>query len=144
MSHDRAFLDNVVTQTVAAEGGGTWREYVGGYSDWLTQSATRALEPPPTVRAPVPPVAKSFPARERGSKLSWKEQRELESLPDRIADLEGEQKDIALRLEDPDLYRRDPQGAQTAAARLVAIDDELIALLERWENLEGRGGVEGA
>jgi ATP-binding cassette subfamily F protein uup len=144
VSHDRAFLDNVVTQTVAAEGGGTWREYVGGYSDWLTQSATRALEPPPTVRAPVPPVAKSFPARERGSKLSWKEQRELESLPDRIADLEGEQKDIALRLEDPDLYRRDPQGAQTAAARLVAIDDELIALLERWENLEGRGGVEGA
>jgi ATP-binding cassette subfamily F protein uup len=143
VSHDRVFLDNVVTQTIVAEGEGRWREFVGGYSDWVSQSAARPAESPAPRREP-PAAAKPAPARERGNKLSWKEQRELESLPERIASLEAEQKSAAGRLEDPEIYRRDPAAAQAAAARLAAIDDELLQLLERWENLESRGGVEGS
>ncbi|HMV20519.1 MAG: ATP-binding cassette domain-containing protein [Azonexus sp.] len=143
VSHDRVFLDNVVTQTIVAEGEGRWREFVGGYSDWVSQSAARPAESPAPRREP-PATAKPAPARERGNKLSWKEQRELESLPERIASLEAEQKSAAGRLEDPEIYRRDPAAAQAAAARLAAIDDELLQLLERWENLESRGGVEGS
>ncbi len=143
VSHDRAFLDNVVTQTIAAEGDGCWREYVGGYTDWALQSATRSTASPSRKAAPVLPRPAEVP-KERRQKLSWKEQRELEGLPERIASLEAEQKTLAARLEDPGLYQRDAKAAQEAAARLATIDDELMALLERWENLESREGVEGA
>lgn len=75
-----------------------------------------------------------------GDKLSWKEQRELESLPGNIAALEGEQADLTKRLEDPSIYQTDPQAAKQAAERLAAIDDELMVMLERWEALESRIG----
>ena len=140
VSHDRTFLDNVVTQTIAAEGDGIWREYAGGYSDWASYTAGLARE---SVRERIEdkPAAKAAePARAKIDKLSWKEQRELESLPARIAALEEEQAKLTGRLEDPAIYQADPQAAQKAAERLAVIDDELMALLERWESLEARAG----
>jgi ATP-binding cassette subfamily F protein uup len=139
VSHDRAFLDAIVTQTIAAEGDGTWREYAGGYSDWADYQARRREAERAEKQAA---AQKSVPAarcedKPRPVKLSWKEQRELEALPDKIAALEDEQKTLTARLEDPALYGN-PQEAQTVAARLAAIDEELLALLERWEALEAR------
>ncbi|HJW24078.1 MAG TPA: ATP-binding cassette domain-containing protein [Rhodocyclaceae bacterium] len=138
VSHDRAFLDNVVTQTIAAEGDGVWREYVGGYSDWAQYQAQKARESAaPKAEAKAAPKVAEAP-KPKADKLSWKEQRELEALPDRIATLEAEQQDLTRRLEDPALYQNDPTAAQSHAARLAAIEDELLALLERWETLEGK------
>ncbi|RLJ64737.1 ATP-binding cassette domain-containing protein [Sulfurisoma sediminicola] len=148
VSHDRVFLDNIVTQTIAAEGDGTWREYAGGYSDWAAWQAARradatAADP---AKKSAPPKGTSFGApaprrteQPKREKRSWKEERELEGLPERIATLEAEQKQLTVRLEDPALYQTLPQQAQELAARLTAIDDELLALLTRWEELESRG-----
>ena len=145
VSHDRTFLDNVVTQTIAAEGDGVWKEYAGGYSDWASYQATlvarKAAEPAvDKSRAETRPAGKaaSTTGKPKADKLSWKEQRELEALPDRIAELEAEQLALTGALEDPGFYQRDPQAAQQAASRLAVIDDELLVLLERWEQLEAR------
>ncbi|MDR2186828.1 MAG: ATP-binding cassette domain-containing protein [Azonexus sp.] len=136
VSHDRTFLDNVVTQTIAAEGDGRWREQVGGYSDWAAgqeeRRRTAAEQTKSQPRATKAPAA----AKAKTDKLSWKEQQELTALPERIAALEAEQGQLTRQLEDPALYQRDAKAAQTAAERLTAIDDELLALLERWEALE--------
>ena len=144
VSHDRAFLDNVVTQTIAAEGDGIWREYAGGYQDWADYQARRKADDAqlcvsgPTAKRDEParndvaPKAKADGSR----KLSYKETRELAELPARISALEDEQKAIALRLEDPVLYQSDPQEANALSSRLTEIDDELMLLLERWEALE--------
>jgi ATP-binding cassette subfamily F protein uup len=143
VSHDRAFLDNVVTQTIAAEGDGLWREYVGGYQDWADWQAQQraqaaaassaARQAAPARQAP--PTAAVAASR---TKLSYKEARELDALPGRIAELEAEQKTLSDRLEDPSLYAGAGQEAQQVSARLAAIDDELLVLLERWEALEAR------
>lgn len=140
VSHDRTFLDNVVTQTIAAEGEGYWKEYAGGYSDWAAykagvakEAARQKSEVKPAAKTPEPPKAK-------GDKLSWKEQRELEALPDDIAKLEEEQEKLSSLLEDATIYQKDPAAAQQAADRLASIDDALMALLERWELLESRCG----
>lgn len=144
VSHDRTFLDNVVTQTIAAEGNGVWREYVGGYSDWAAYQTTRAtladaqMSPAKAPAKTVQPVAEKPAAKPKADKLTWKEQRELEALPEKIAALEAEQKTLTARLEDPALYQEQPQEAQGCAARLAEIDDELLALLERWEVLEAK------
>ncbi|MBU3696049.1 ATP-binding cassette domain-containing protein [Dechloromonas sp.] len=146
VSHDRTFLDNVVTQTIAAEGAGAWKEYAGGYSDWASYQATLA-KATEKAKAATPPVSKAAKPVEtnkpKAQKLSWKEQRELEALPEKIAGLEAEQATLTRRLEDPALYQTDPQAAQQAAERLAAIDDELLELLERWESLESRQGGAG-
>jgi len=141
VSHDRTFLDNVVTQTIAAEGEGGWKEYAGGYSDWAAYKASVQAEAAskPKAEAKAAPKPAEAP-KPKADKLSWKEQRELEALPGKIADLEGEQADLTKRLEDPTIYQTDPQAAQKAAERLAAIDEELMVLLERWEALEGRAG----
>ncbi|MGE5469937.1 MAG: ATP-binding cassette domain-containing protein [Bacteroidota bacterium] len=139
VSHDRTFLDNVVTQTIAAEGDGNWREYVGGYSDWAAYKAgleKEAARQRAENRSPGVRVAE--PAKPKVEKLSWKEQRELEGLPARLAGLEEEQAVLAKRLEDPAIYQTDPPGAVKAAERLAGIDDEMMQLLERWEALEAR------
>ncbi|MDR1276872.1 MAG: ATP-binding cassette domain-containing protein [Candidatus Accumulibacter sp.] len=139
VSHDRAFLDNVVTQTIAAEGGGFWREYVGGHQDWADRREKGALDAEKTAPARVK-SARVAPRRPRERKgLSTSESRELAELPDRIARLEDEQKTIALRLADPALYTSQPQEARTLSLRLARIDDELTALMERWELLETEG-----
>ena len=146
VSHDRTFIDNVVTQTIAAEGDGVWKEYAGGYTDWATYKASVAKDAPkakaeakPAAKAPEP-VKAAEPAKPKGEKLSWKEQRELEELPGKIAGLEAEQAELGQRLADASLYQSDPAAAQKASDRLVAIDDELMVLLERWEGLEARAG----
>jgi len=140
VSHDRTFLDNVVTQTIAAEGDGCWKEYAGGYSDWAAYKASVARETEKATAAARQVTRPTDPAKAKVEKLSWKEQRELEALPGKIAALEAEQAELGKRLEDPTIYQRDPPAAQQAAARLAAIDDELMALLERWEVLEARPG----
>jgi ABC transport system ATP-binding/permease protein len=141
VSHDRTFLDNVVTQTIAAEGDGNWKEYAGGYSDWAAYKASVQKEEAARQKSEAKIAVKvAEPAKAKGDKLSWKEQRELEALPGKIAGLEEEQALLTKRLEDPAIYQTDPSGAQQAAERLALIDDELMALLERWEILEARAG----
>ena len=139
VSHDRAFVDNVVTSVIAAEGEGRWREYVGGFSDWQVQSARSAQiaqAAKPVAEEKKPETAKP---RERAAvKLSYKEQRELEALPATIEALETEQKQVGAELEDGTIYGRDPERAQKLAERHEAIELELLEALERWEALEGK------
>jgi ATP-binding cassette subfamily F protein uup len=143
VSHDRAFINNVVTSTLVFEGDGHWREYEGDIQDWLTQSArTRALAsaaPPTPVPASTPAPTEPLPAPKKATaKLSYKEQRELESLPRTIEALEEEQRSLREALSDPQIYIRDPQQAATLHARDAEIDDALLACLERWEALSAR------
>jgi ATP-binding cassette subfamily F protein uup len=141
VSHDRAFLDNVVTQTIASEGDGRWKEYVGGYSDWLRQrkvpdvsrDESSAAKPKSGAGGAV-----AVPSAER-RKLSFKEQRELDQLPARIAALEVEQTALQARLADPGFYREPAEGQRQVQARLATVDAEIDAALERWEALEARG-----
>jgi ATP-binding cassette subfamily F protein uup len=153
VSHDRRFLDNVATSILAWEGNlqaGRWREYEGGIDDWLTQSARAQAAPTtataPSARASIPPgtaATTQSPPTTAGSlapaatrrKLSYKEQRELEALPARIAALESEQAGLRQSLSDPDIYVRDPIGAARMHERDAAIEDELLEALERWEAL---------
>jgi ABC transport system ATP-binding/permease protein len=143
VSHDRRFVDNVVTSVVAWEGDaeyggkpGLWREYEGGITDWLTQRARSRVTAPstqaPTSRSP----AATTTAKPK--KLSYKEQRELDALPARIEALEAEQKQIAAAVANPSLYVDDPQRAAALHARAAQIDDELTAALVRWETLGSR------
>ncbi|HEX2545636.1 MAG TPA: ATP-binding cassette domain-containing protein [Ramlibacter sp.] len=141
VSHDRAFLDNVVTSTIAFEGEGRWREYEGGVQDWLTQSkrarawneagATASPAPAPVADKSAPAAAPVPPKR----KLGYKDQRELEALPALIEQLESEQKSIQAELADGLVYARDPGRAQQLAVRSEKIEEELMNALERWESL---------
>jgi ATP-binding cassette subfamily F protein uup len=147
VSHDRAFIDNVVTQTIASEGDGVWREYAGGYQDWADYQASKrkdqAAQASAAKRNEARPAdsAKAQPAKAAAGKLNFKDARELEALPKQIAALEAEQVALGARLEDPALYQADAQEAQKLAARLASIDDELLLLLERWEVLEEKSGA---
>jgi ATP-binding cassette subfamily F protein uup len=144
VSHDRRFVDNVVTSVIAWEGDeapGRWREYEGGIEDWLLQrqrsrAAIAAASKPPAAPRAAPVVAAPKPPAPR--KLSYKEQRELDGLPQRIEGLETEQKDIGQRLADAGIFTREPQRAAELQARYAKIDDELTAALERWELLGAR------
>jgi ATP-binding cassette subfamily F protein uup len=141
VSHDRAFIDNVVTQTIASEGDGVWREYAGGYQDWADYQAGRRKEEAAqasAVKRSEAETAKTAKAKSGAAgKLNFKDARELEALPGRIAALEAEQKTLAARLADPALYQSESADAPRLAQRLSEIDDELLLLLERWEALEG-------
>ena len=142
VSHDRTFLDNVVTSTIAFEGEGLWREYEGGVRDWLLQSgrsklAQAASSPTkPSITQTVAPAIKKT-AEAKRKKLSYKEQRELDLLPLTIQSLELEQKDIQAALSDGSVYASDPARATQLGARNAEIDDLLMASLERWEVLGG-------
>jgi ABC transport system ATP-binding/permease protein len=144
VSHDRTFLDNVVTQVIVAEGQGQWREYVGGYSDW---ERVKAIEPKVATPAPAAPKAAPAPVAEAPAataasakkvKLSYKEQRELEELPKLIASLEDEQALITAQLNAPDFYKTNPADARRINARYSEIDEQLMEALERWEQIEAR------
>ena len=160
VSHDRTFLDNVVTSTIAFEGEAKWREYEGGVTDWLTQTkraneiakskgqkgaqpfhyeremAVKAQAAAVSAPVPAPSTAPSaVAATAKARKLSFKEQRELDGLPDLIAALETEQKEIAELLADGSLYAIDNARALRLASRSAQIDDELMTALERWEML---------
>lgn len=137
ISHDRAFLDNVVTDTWVFEGDGVIHTYVGGYEDWLRQrpapaTSTKTAAKPEGAAAPAKPADGSSKKR----KLSFNEQRELAAVPERIAALEAEQASLQTRLDDPQFFVRAPQEATAAANRLAEIEEELLTVLERWEALE--------
>ncbi len=155
VSHDRTFLDNVVTSTIAYEGDAHWREYEGGVTDWLLQSkraseiaqakgqkgaspfnygrdqAAKPAAAVVTTPLATPVVAPAVKAR----KLSFKEQRELDGLPAAIAALEAEQKSITEALADGSLFAKDNARAMALTSRAAQIDEELMGALERWETL---------
>ncbi len=146
VSHDRAFLDNVATQVIVAEGNGVWREYIGGYDDWERVKKSRTGLIAKEVTKPAAGAQPSVGSKEQAydapsnkpKKLSFKEQRELEMLPQQIADLEAEQANISERLADPETYRKQPDDVQTLNRRFAEIDKLLIESLERWEAIESR------
>ena len=139
VSHDRAFLDNVVTQVIAFEGDGKLQEYAGGYEDWLR---ARPLPAGSGVKKIAP---KNKPQTQSAtiSKLSFKESKELEALPKKIEVLEQEQAAISERLTDTNLYRSQPAEAKRLQARLTQIESELAIVLARWEQLEAKHIVAG-
>ncbi|MBQ4385167.1 MAG: ATP-binding cassette domain-containing protein [Kiritimatiellae bacterium] len=135
VSHDREFLDNVVTSTFVLEGDGEVRSYPGGYADYVAQRGRRE-EKPAQAAAPVQPkVATPQP---QSKKLSYKEQRELDALPERIDSLEKELASIREALADGTIYRSDPAKAQSLTERLPLAEAELEAAVERWAELEER------
>jgi len=162
VSHDRVFLDNVVTQTLAAEGEGRWKEYVGGYTDWLRQrpAAGTAAAAPKKGEAAGPPVTATeaaaavaapsastttttatttTPARPaKRVKLSFKEQRELDSLPAEIEALEAEQKALSARMSAAEYYQQDAQTMRNDQKRADEIDALVLKKMERWEALEAK------
>ena len=150
VSHDRRFLDNVVTSTIAWEGEetpGFWREYEGGYEDWKAQRArAESLRNKASKEAAKEAnkdssksgktsAAPAAPAAVKPRKLSYKEQRELDALPAKMQALEAEQASLNALLADGTVYSADPKRAAESQARVAQIDDELLALLERSEAL---------
>ncbi|HOX25414.1 MAG TPA: ATP-binding cassette domain-containing protein [Candidatus Krumholzibacteria bacterium] len=143
VSHDRQFLDEVVTSTLAFDGRGRVREYVGGYADWERQSggwpAAQAVKARPGRPEPGGGAVPVAPATRR-RKLKWKEERELEGLPGRIETLEREQRALHARLADPGLYRNGGEGIAAVQSRLQVLASELASLYTRWEDLETIAG----
>jgi ABC transport system ATP-binding/permease protein len=137
VSHDREFLNNVVTSTIVLGNDGAVREYVGGYDDWLRQAQAEA---PVSNRPQSAPVEKARRQVERSRKLSFKEERELEGLPERIHALEMEQTTLHATLADPNYYRVAGAEAAKQAARLQQIEAELEEAFRRWEELESVKG----
>jgi ATP-binding cassette subfamily F protein uup len=140
VSHDRAFLDNVVTQVIAFEGDGKLIEYVGGYEDWVRVKKYQASVASTKQPVPTPPRVIAAPVEKpkTSSKLSFKEARELEELPKRIEALEREQGDIAAQLADGTIYRGDAKRAKQLQTRNDEIATEVSAAMARWEELEKR------
>jgi ABC transport system ATP-binding/permease protein len=131
VSHDRDFLDRLVTSTIVFEGNGKAGEYAGGYSDWLVQRPTPAVAAPKRAE----PVEKAKPAtRPRG--FDAKLQRELDRLPEKMAKVEAAIAAVEDRLADPAFYARDPAAFATSTAELERLRHELAALEERWLELE--------
>jgi ATP-binding cassette subfamily F protein uup len=154
VSHDRRFLDNVVTSTIAWEGDdspGRWREYEGGYEDWKIQrdraKAIRDQAAKAAGKRSTPPAAKADVAvaanaavtpLPKARKLSYKEQRELDELPGRIAALESEHKTLETALASTELYAQGKEKIAATQARFAQIDEDLLAMMERWEELGQR------
>jgi len=136
VSHDRRFLDNIVTQTLAAEDGGKWREHAGGYSDWL-QQRNAALRPAGSdrIRGDIAKPTAAASPRPR-TRLSYKEQRELASLPAQIEALESEQAGITARMSTADYHLQGPAQIRADRKRLEEIEVLLLSRFERWEALE--------
>jgi ABC transport system ATP-binding/permease protein len=161
VSHDRRFLDNVVTSCIVAEGNGLWREYEGGITDWQAQaklmaslqsSLSQLTAPPSAIStgnigqsptdgqrsggAAAPPTANT--STQPTVKLSYKEQRELDGLPKLIEALEKEQADINLKLADGNIFRTDPKQAADISKRTGELDELILAAMTRWENLAAK------
>jgi ATP-binding cassette subfamily F protein uup len=150
VSHDRTFLDEVVTNTLVFEGDGHWREYVGGVQDWLQQSrramalnagspidsgAIQTTATPQAAAQTSVEIAQPLPKK---TKLSFKEQRELEGLPALIESLEREQNELNHLLADGQLFAQDHVKAAQLGSRIEAIESELMQALQRWETLGNR------
>ena len=142
VSHDRAFIDHVVTSTLVFEGDGNVQEYVGGYEDWVRQRPAQNAATKPTAsveRAPVGPasVGPDF-SRALKKKLSFNEQRELDQLPQRIEQLEAEQEELHARIASPDFYKEPADAIARALARVDEIKDSLHDAYARWDELDSR------
>ncbi|MGW8313223.1 MAG: ATP-binding cassette domain-containing protein [Desulfuromonadales bacterium] len=133
VSHDRAFLNRVVTSTMVFEGNGVVTEYVGGYDDWLRQ------RPEPEEVSRARPPGKDKPRQERIRKLTFKEKRELEELPQHIETLETEVAELHARMADPEFYRKAGNQVATVTAQLQAAEKRLAASYARWEELDALG-----
>jgi len=134
VSHDREFLDNVVTRSLVFEGGGRVGDYVGGYADWLRQRS--APEPPPRpASAPAPAPARAAEPT-AASRLNSKDKRELEQLPLKIEKLEAEQTALGERISAPDFYAQSRDEIAAVEARLLQLQQQLAAAYARWEALE--------
>ena len=143
VSHDRRFLDNVVTSTIVSEGGGKWREYEGDIEDWLQQSQRaaeiKARQAPAAAPTPAPaPAPAPAPVVATKRKLSYKEQRELDEIPKQIGALETEQKHLQALLNSTELYQQGAGRITEVTNRAAEIDDELLTLMTRWEALDGK------
>lgn len=157
VSHDRTFLDNVVTQVIVAEGSGAWREYIGGYTDWerVRDTAVQNVGKPDSKNAagmsakpmasaapnPAPSTPSSATQPVKGKKLSFKEQRALEALPALIEQLEKEQAELSQRLADPAAYKQGATDIQALHTRLAELDTEMTLALEKWEAIEARANA---
>ncbi len=137
VSHDRRFLDNVVTSTIAFEGGGRVEEYVGGYEDYLRQRRNPPA-PPAAAQAGLAP-AEQKPKTVARKKRSFKEEREYAALPDRIATLEEEHKSLQASLADPEFYKQGGAAIQHAVDRSSQIEQELLEAMTRWDELDSIG-----
>lgn len=139
VSHDRRFLDNVVTEVLAPEGNGKWREYVGGYAEWFAQRPAEAL-----------PVKKASPSKEEEKKakpkaqvqqkikLSWRESRELEALPEKLEALEKEQSDLIARMSEGSYHTKPVDEIKADKSRLDALENKISAGYARWEELSAK------
>lgn len=130
VSHDRAFLDNVVTSTLVFEGNGVIDEFIGGYHDWLQQVK------PKTILEKEKPVKEKEKPKQPTKKLSYKEQRELEELPSKIEKLEAEQAEIQTHISNPDFYKESPEKVEKVMERLHKVEQELQQAYARWDELE--------
>ncbi|MFL9710525.1 ATP-binding cassette domain-containing protein [Methylobacillus sp. Pita1] len=137
VSHDRAFLENTVTQIIAFEGDGVLSEFGGGYDDWSRHTQARAAEKT-AAKTPAEKPRQEAPAKKPTAKLSFKENRELESLPAKIEALEAEQTSINTALANPDIYRENAEQARALQQRLNEIGTEIDQAMLRWEELESR------
>ena len=145
VSHDRDFLDNVVTSTLVMEPGGRVGEYVGGYSDWVRmsgQSWLRQRPEPAVAEKPAAPAAAAAPAAQAPSaatqrRLSYKDARELEQLPARIEALESQVAAMTAQMHDPVFYQREGAAITAHSAALAGVQAELDAAYVRWTELEG-------
>jgi ATP-binding cassette subfamily F protein uup len=144
VSHDRVFVDNVVTQTLVAEGNGHWQEYAGGYRDWLAQRPAAATTAAEQASGTAAAGSGLIPAGEGGGaapgaarrKMSYKEVRELAALPEQITALESEQRELTARMCRPDYFRAGAERMRVDRARAAEIETQLSNRLERWEQLE--------
>lgn len=146
VSHDRSFLDNVVTQTIAYEGDATWRDYVGGYEDWLAQTKLKAhtekTTETPKANENTETDTKSAEDNKRrntrSNRISPWEQKELDELPEKIAQLESKQAALSEQLSHPDTYADGSDKAKAIQDKLESLNQELEKLFERWETLESK------
>ncbi|MBP5509828.1 MAG: ATP-binding cassette domain-containing protein [Kiritimatiellae bacterium] len=136
VSHDRTFLDNIVTSSFVLEGDGGVHLYPGGYADWQRQRAAQAESRPAPAEGDAAKERAPAPASRRKPRLSYNEQREREQLPARIEELEAEVRELNAKLADTTFYVKDPTGATEAHARLAAVNEELETAVERWAVLE--------
>ena len=148
VSHDRAFLDNVVTSLLAFEGGGKIREVVGGYAEWQRIKAQEALNDPadkskvsaPVAKMPEPVNTQPTTSPKPRTKLSYKDQRELEQLPAQIDAMEAEQAELTAQTADAAFYQKDAASIQTVMDRLVTLGEALNTAYARWAELDEKGG----
>lgn len=143
VSHDRAFLDNVVTNVFVLDGNGTVDEFVGGYSDWLayenqrkSQETAKKIETPKLAKEKITPLSTA----PKKKKLSFKEQQELEKLPQLIEELEQKQAELTAKINDPDFYKQEQQVVNAALAELEKLESELTHSYARWEELDEIAG----